>query len=187
MLKYFTAAIPDLLLRPANHKDPDKIMRGDVVLFPYEESTLAVTYKLALVTRLEFDSDDIPRIAELSYSNSQELDLPLTTSDKPSQKNSYRITRKGIHTLIKIYSADDTNINTDIDALNAEIRHNDSYPTNLEEPHQDHENLDEGVMNKDIKGRKVKSKLNQRDAFDPLVPNMPEPLRIAQLGYLTRP
>ena len=188
MLKYFTAAIPDLLLRPANHKDPDKIMRGDVVLFPYEESTLAITYKLALVTRLEFDSDDIPRIAELSYSNSQELDLPLTRSDKPSQKNSYRITRKGIHTLIKIYSADDTDINTDIDALNAEIKHNDSYPpTSLEEPHQDHENLDERVINKDIKGRKVKSKLNQQDTFDPLVPNMPEPLRIAQLGYLTRP
>ena len=77
---------------------------------------------------------------------------------------------------------------TDTDALNAEIRHNDSYPpTNLGEPHQDHENLDEGVMNKDIKGRKVKSKLNQQDTFDPLVPNMPEPLRIAQLGYLTRP
>ena len=193
MLKYFTAAIPDLLLRPTNHKEPDKIMRGDVVLFPYEESTLAVTYKLALVTRLEFDSDEIPRIAELSYSNSQELELPLTKSDKLGQKNSYRITRKGIHTLIKIYSADDTDINTDIDFLNAELKYDNPFPpTSLEKPHQDHDNLDEGIINKNSEGNKQESKPNnkrnkQPDVFDPLVPNMPEPLRIAQLGYLARP
>ena len=46
--------------------------------------------------------------------------------------------------------------NTDIDALNAEIKHNDSYSqTNLEAPHQDHRNLDERVINKGIKGRKA--------------------------------
>ena len=100
MLKYFTAAIPDLLLRPANHKDPDKIRRGDMVLFAYEESAMAITYKLGLVTRLEFDSDNEPRFAELSYSNAQETDLPLRKFDKTKPKSSCRLTRKGIHTII---------------------------------------------------------------------------------------
>ena len=52
-----TAAIPDLILRPANQKEPDKIMRGDMVLFAYEESTMAITYKLGSVTRSEYTKD----------------------------------------------------------------------------------------------------------------------------------
>ena len=65
-------------------------------------------------------------------------------------------------------------------------------PTSLEKPHQDHDNLDERIINNDSKGNKRESKPNnkrnkQPDVFDPLVPNMPEPLRIAQLGYLARP
>ena len=162
-------------------------MKGDVVLFSYEERTVSKTYKLALVTRLEFDSDEIPRIAEISYSNAQEIDLPLVKSNPMEQRNSYRITRKGIHTLIKIYSADDTDINTDIDLLNAEIRRSNSFPpTNLEQPHQAHKE----VTRNDNKESKKKSKLKgenhmQQNLFDPLVPNIPEPLRKAQLDYLT--
>ena len=44
----------------------------------------------------------------------REINLPLVKSNPMEQRNSYRITRKGIHNLIKIYSVN-TDVNTDID------------------------------------------------------------------------
>ena len=173
MLKYFTAAIPDLLLRPTRQKDPDKIRRGDMVLFAYEESAIAITYKLGLVTRLEFDGDGEARIAELSYSNAQETDLPVKKTDKTKPKSLSRLTRKGIHTLIKIYSADDQDINTDIDCINsaAEMgthpRPTDTTTRNI------------------LAGKHVEDSMHILNTdIDPVIPNIPEPLLMSQLGYL---
>ena len=167
MLNFFTASIPDLLLRPDSHDESEKmIMQGDVVLFPYEESPIRTTYKLGLVTELELDSDQKPRIVELAYANSQEQSLPLDHSDKVKLKTCCRFTRKGVHTLIKIYSASDPNINDDIDRINASFRHKPSQ-------HLDSVNLDDDddipTMDK-----------------DPLVPNVPFSLVMSQMGYLIR-
>ena len=176
MLKYFTSAIPDLLLRPANQKDPDKIRRGDMVLFAYEESTMAITYKLGLVTRLEFDGDNVPRIAELSYSNAQETDLPSTKADKTKPKSTCRLTRKGIHTLIKIYSAEDADINTDIDRINSSIKTSSSLKTfNLAKESVD--NAEHSQFDK--------PNTHSTTNIEPVVPHIPKPLLISQLAYLT--
>ena len=123
MLQYFTAAIPDLLLRPDKHEESKKmIMEGDVVLFPYKDSAISTTYKLGMVITLELDSDQKPRIAELAYANSQEQSLPLDHNDKTKLKTCCRFTRRGVHTLVKIYSASDPDINQDIDMINAQIK-----------------------------------------------------------------
>lgn len=175
MLKYFTAAIPDLLLRPANHKDPDKIRRGDMVLFAYEESAMAVTYKLGLVTRLEFDSDNEPRIAELSYSNAQETDLPLRKFDKTKPKSSCRLTRKGIYTLIKVYSAGDQDINTDIDCINNAVKLA-SHPRPADTKYKNSQSIEYNENNL--------THSHPYTDVDPVIPNIPEPLLISQLGYL---
>ena len=176
MLKYFTSAIPDLLLRPSNQKDPDKIRRGDMVLFAYEENAMAITYKLGLVTRLEFDGDDVPRIAELSYSNAQENDLPLTKTDKTKPKSTCRLTRKGIHTLIKVYSAEDADINTDIDSINSSVKTTSSLRTP--------ETIKESEKNKEHGHLNTSNTLSIADT-EPVVPHIPKPLLISQLAYLT--
>ena len=176
MLKYFTSAIPDLLLRPSNQKDPDKIRRGDMVLFAYEENAMAITYKLGLVTRLEFDGDDVPRIAELSYSNAQENDLPLTKTDKTKPKSTCRLTRKGIHTLIKIYSAEDADINTDIDSINSSVKTTSSLRTP--------ETIKESEKNKEHGHLNTSNTLSIADT-EPVVPHIPKPLLTSQLAYLT--
>ena len=170
MLKYFTAAIPDLLLRPASQKDPDKIRRGDIVLFTYEESAMAVTYKLGLVTRLEFDSDNEPRIAELSYSNAQETDLPVKRDDKTVPRSACRLTRKGIHTLIKVYAADDRDINTDIDHINDAVKMG-SNPVSMKETEKD-------LQVKQDKWKDI-AHSHQGSLPDPVVPNIPEPLLVS--------
>ena len=177
MLKYFTSAIPDLLLRPSNQKDPDKIRRGDMVLFAYEESTVAITYKLGLVTRLEFDGDDVPRIAELSYSNAQETDLPLTKADKTKPKSTCRLTRKGIHTLIKIYSIDDADINTDIDCINSSVKASSSLRTS--------NSIKESVNNEEHNQLDRPNTQNGTTDVEPVVPHIPIPLLISQFAYLT--
>ena len=176
MLKYFTSAIPDLLLRPSSQKDPDKIRRGDMVLFAYEESTMAITYKLGLVTRLEFDGDDVPRIAELSYSNAQETDLPLTKADKTKPKSTCRLTRKGIHTLTKIYSAEDADINTDIDCINSSVKTSSSLRIS---------NLAKESANNEEHSHFDKPNTRSTTNIEPVVPHIPKPLLISQLAYLT--
>ena len=78
MCNYFKASIPDLLLKPTKHEESKTMIKGgDIVLFPFDESAISITYKLGLVTELEYDSDQKPRIAEVAYANSSEISLPV--------------------------------------------------------------------------------------------------------------
>ena len=122
MFNYFTMSIPDLLLRPSNFEESKKeIDKGNLVLFPFEENSITTTYKLGLVCDLEKGSDNIPRIIEVAYVNHSETNLPTDPNDREhlGRLCSFkRFTRKGIHTLCKIYAIDDPCINNDIEEIN---------------------------------------------------------------------
>ena len=136
MFKYFTTAIPQLLLRPASHTAEKKALEvGDVILFPYEESALSITYKLGLIMNLEYDSDDEARIAEIAYCLENEQSLPINTDDKSAINRICRFSRRGVHTLVKIYSCTDIDINTDLDMINGAINEMNSSTTQ-EQNHQ---------------------------------------------------
>ena len=167
MLNYFTAAIPDLLLRPDNYEESKaKIAEGDIVLFPYQDSEINTTYKLGLVTKLELDSDQKPRIVELAYTNSSEISLPVDHTDKTKLRSCCRFTRKGVHTLTKIYSSDDEDINTDIDLINKSLRQEDLI---VAEDSGDEAPSDNHIVSE-----------------DPLTPDTTQTLIMSQLGYLLR-
>ena len=122
MFRFFTNSIPDLLLRPKSYNhDKTEIKVGDVILFAYEESPIAINYKLGLVMNLEYDSDNISRIAEIAYCLSQEQSLPVDPDDKVAIKQHCRFTRRGVHTIVKIYSISDSDINSDIDLINKQL------------------------------------------------------------------
>ena len=123
MFKYFTAAIPQLLLKPALHDSKEKPLEiGDVILFPYQENSLSTTYKLGLITNIELDSDNLSRIAEVAYCLESEQSLPTNPNDKSTIHRLCRFSRRGVHTLVKIYSASDQDINKDIDIINYKIK-----------------------------------------------------------------
>ena len=136
MYNYFVSSIPDLLLRPSNYDDPkNDIDEGNLVLFPFEDSTLVTNYKLGLVTNLERSSDRQPRIIEVAYVNHTETNLPTNPNDREKLKqvcSFKRFTRKGIHTLCKIYSVDDPCINKDLEQVNETFRSHRPFP-DLEE------------------------------------------------------
>ena len=122
MFRFFTNSIPDLLLRPKSHSHgKTEIKVGDVILFAYEESPIAINYKLGLVMNLEYDSDNISRIAEIAYCLSQEQSLPVDPNDNVAIKQHCRFTRRGVHTIVKIYSISDSDINSDIDLINKQL------------------------------------------------------------------
>jgi hypothetical protein len=141
-----------------------------VILFPYKDSAITTTYNLVLVIKLELDSDQKPRIAELAYANSQEQSLPLDHMDKVKLKTCCRFTRRGVHTLIKIYSASDPNINKDIDIINERIKR--IVPSKS--------------TNDNAKDIEVESDVNQTMDTDPLIPDVTLSLVMSQLGYLIR-
>ena len=170
MLNYFTAAIPDLLLKPDNYDESEKmIMEGDIVLFPYEDNAISRTYKLGLVTDLELDSDQKPRIVELAYANSQEQSLPTNHKDKIKLKTCCRFTRKGVHTLVKVYSVTDPDINKDIDHINAQLKGDNDLESHPIDASNESDNFE--PLNKDN---------------NPLVPDVTFSLIMAQMGYLVR-
>ena len=118
MFKYFTSNIPNLLLRPKDYDKETRLNETDLVLFPFEESKFQTLYKLGIINFLEEDSDGQSRIAEIAYCNSGELQLPINTADKISINTQCRTTRKAVHSLVKIFSASDSDLNTDIDLIN---------------------------------------------------------------------
>ena len=136
MYNYFVSSIPDLLLRPSNFDDPKHdIDKGDLVLFPFQDGTLVTNYKLGLVIDLERSSDRQPRIIEVAYVNHSETNLPTNPDDREKLKqlcSFKRFTRKGIHTLCKIYSVDDPCINKDLEEVNETFRSHKPFP-DLEE------------------------------------------------------
>ena len=167
MFNIFMAQIPDLLLRPAKHQgEKTQLKIGDLIIFPYEESPIAKQYRLGLITDLELDSDDLPRIVEVAYCLSNEQKLPIDPTDKNIPKTRKRFTRRGIHTICKIYSVDDPDINKDITRINASLNINEHPPmgkeTNIDESSADH----------------------QPALSNPLTPGINPTLLMMQLGYL---
>ena len=171
MLNYFMAAIPDLLLKPSNHDESDTmIMIGDIVLFPHKDNEISKSYKLGLVTDLEYDSDQKSRIVELAYANSQEQSLPLNHSDRVKLKTCCRFTRRGVHTLTKIYSACDPDINKDIDHINEQIKCNSHL----------------GQENMKIMKSNSMDEYPEDEEIDLLAPDISFALVMSQMGYLVR-
>ena len=123
---------------------------------------MAIIHKLGLITKLEYDSDGISRIAEIKYCLSQEQSLPVDNTDKTQINQNCRFTRRGIHTIVKIYSANDADINTDIDLINREMQDLNIMSTN-------------DSQNPNLKFATIES--NTNTSID---------LVTAQLGYLVR-
>ena len=146
------------------------IKGGDIVLFPFDESAISIRYKLGLVTELEYDSDQKPRIAEVAYANSSEISLPVDHKDKVKLKSCCRFTRKGVHTLCKIYSANDPNINKDIDLINERLK-NYGETTDCNMTEDDAEDSSMTI-------------LQQKEEFDPLTPDVGHALIASQIPYL---
>ena len=131
MYNFFSEQIPNLLLRPAKHKNmPATLKHGDLVLFPYTESKLGSEMKLGLITALEYDSDGEPRIIEVTYTLAQEQKLPLSQNDPTLPKTKKRFTRRGIHTLVKIYGISDENIDHSLSRIKQLIHDNKFILTN---------------------------------------------------------
>ena len=171
MCNYFKASIPDLLLKPTKHEESKTMIKGgDLVLFPFDESAISIRYKLGLVTELEYDSDQKPRIAEVAYANSSEISLPVDHKDKVKLKSCCRFTRKGVHTLCKIYSADDPNINKDIDLINERLKN--------------YGNTTDCDMTEDDAEDSSMTTLQQKEEFDPLTPDVGHALIASQIPYL---
>ena len=84
---------------------------------------------------LEYDSDDEARIAEIAYCLENEQSLPINTDDESAINRICRFSRRGVHTLVKIYSCTDIDINTDLDMINGAINEMNSSTTQ-EQNHQ---------------------------------------------------
>ena len=135
MREYFMLNIPDLLLRTCWEKNPQfNIKTGDLVLFMKDESPIAYNWKLGIVSNLEKDADGEARTAEITYVNSQEIDLPLSKNDKTTVKIMKRITRKSSYTIAKIHSIDEDGLQTNLAYLNALLKEHRNSFYNSEEP-----------------------------------------------------
>ena len=124
MYKYYANRVQDLLLRPKNYVDSTPLDINDLVIFPHKESDMEQEFKLGLIINKEEDADTQARIYEVAYANSDEVSLPTNKSDKTAIQTKCRTTRNGIESLIRIYSADDKDMNTDIDYINHCVSHN---------------------------------------------------------------
>ena len=127
MLSFFKVNIPDLLLRSCNTQESrDKINKGDLILFMKDESAIAYNWKMGIVYDLENDDDGNPRILQITYVNKDEISLPLNKNDQKDTSIIKRITRKGIHTIVKLHSIDEKGINSDLAYLN-KLLHKHQY------------------------------------------------------------
>ena len=124
MYKYYANRVQDLLLRPKNYVDSTPLDINDLVIFPHKESDMGQEFKLGLIINKEEDADTQARIYEVAYANSDEVSLPTNKSDKTAIQTKCRTTRKGIESLIRIFSADDKDLNSDIDFINHCVSHN---------------------------------------------------------------
>ena len=170
MFNYFMTSVPDLLLRPDKYDESEKLIEeGDMVLFAYEDNAISKVYKLGKVTNLEIDGDNKPRIAEVQYALSQEQTLKTEHGQEVQQSTSCRYTRRGVHTLVKVYSESDPNINKDLDQLNSILK--SKYVNTITDVQS--ENTDQ---DKDI----------HQEGETPLIPGITFALIMSQMGYLIR-
>ena len=126
MLTFFQVNIPDLLLRTCWTQESNcEITRGDLVLFIKDDSAVHQKWKLGIVYEMEFDSDGETRIIQITYVNKDEITLPLSKEEHQETSIIKRITRKAVHTVVKIHSINDDGINKDLAFLNR-LLHNKS-------------------------------------------------------------
>ena len=114
-----TVAIPGLLLRPKWYRDDNKsLLEGDLVLFQKKESPFGKDWRMGIVDSIKRGSGDRISLVEISYSNANEIILPLdATHDQHCQNIKKRITRRDLRTICKLFSLSDPGINKDINEL----------------------------------------------------------------------
>ena len=119
MLQYFLTNIPDLLLRTTWEDDPkQKIVVGDVVLFQKDISLKVIKWHLGVVEHTEEDQDGVSRIFEIVYTNANEIKLPESKMDPTIPRIRRRYTRKGCHTIVKLFEIGEEGLGHDIKQLN---------------------------------------------------------------------
>ena len=119
MCTFFSSFMTSFLLKNdwSNNK-PDKIGKGDLVLFEHTKSPLGSNWKLGNVSNIELDSDEEPRILELEYNLSQEIKYPKSGTVQPEKYYLRpRFSRRGTSTVARIYHQDDPSINGDLEYL----------------------------------------------------------------------
>ena len=170
MFNYFMTSVPDLLLRPDKYDESEKLIEeGDMVLFAYEDNAISKVYKLGKVTNLEIDGDNKPRIAEVQYALSQEQTLKTEHGQEVQQSTSCRYTRRGVHTLVKVYSESDPNINKDLDQLNSILK--SKYVNTITDVQSENTDQDKNI---------------HQEGETPLIPGITFALIMSQMGYLIR-
>ena len=118
LLSFYSAHISSFLLKHKWSQDtPDELNIGDLVLFQHTVSEISSSWKLGKVEDIEKDSDGEGRIISIRYSNGSEISYPTTKDDKVKINLRNRTTRRGTHTIVKIYSINETNIDEDIKEL----------------------------------------------------------------------
>jgi hypothetical protein len=122
MLAFFLENLPDLLLRPTWTKDSYEDLKiDDIVLFQYTSPPLPIKWKMGKIIKKEKDTDNHSRIYEIEYTNQDETQLPCTKEDTTVVKIRKRSTRRGCHTIVKIFSADDPGLTNDLASINRYI------------------------------------------------------------------
>ena len=118
LYSFYSAHISSFLLKHKWSKDtPDEINTGDLVLFQHTVSEISSCWKLGRVEDIEKDSDGEGRIVSIRYSNSNEINYPTSKDKKVKLNLKTRTTRRGTHTIVKIYSINETSIDEDIREL----------------------------------------------------------------------
>ena len=111
---FYASHIGSFLLKSKWNKDSDDpICLGDLVFFEHVSSAMSSTWKLGIVKDLEVDSDGETRIVTVEYSNANETKYPLDKSETTTRTLKHN-TRKGVHTVSKIYTINDREVDEDL-------------------------------------------------------------------------
>ena len=151
LYSFYSAHITSFLLKSKwSQESPDELQIGDIVLFEHKKSEMESKWKLGKIKTIEKDSDGEGRIVGVQYSNSSEIWYPTTKNCNAEIKVKQRVTRRGTHTIVKIYDISETSIDDDIrelmlNAEDSEKRYlsnaadiSDSNDTNDEEETEQH-------------------------------------------------
>ena len=116
MINYFKkTAIPQLIPKPKWAQERgDTIMEKDIVMFQKTEGSLTQSWHLGMVEEVIEGKDSAVRIVEVKYSNSSEVELPLSKSDDVTPSIKKRYTTRTARSLVKLYSIEDPNLNEDV-------------------------------------------------------------------------
>ena len=119
LIKYIVnRAIPQLLLRPKWLKESHQsISSGDIVLFKKLDSDISQDWHLGRISEIHEGKDESVRVVQVTYSNSNEISLPLSKTDITLPKVNKRFTNRSTRQIVKLYSVDEPDINEDLHEL----------------------------------------------------------------------